>query len=344
MIFLKHRFPTFIKLLPCILLMAIAFTSCITEDVEDNTRMGNFNALWSTLDHHYCFFDYKREYYGLDWNNVREKYRPMISEQMTNAQLFEVLSQMTYELKDGHVNLIAAHNVSRYGEWFDNYPMNQSDSLERIYLGRSEDYRMAAGLKYRVMKNNVGYVRCSTFEVLFGDGNLQEVLRYLATCDRLIIDVRSNGGGLLTAAEKLASLFVNEETVGGYICHKTGTGHNDFSSAEPIKLKPFVGLRWQKPICVLTNRRTYSAANSFVMFVKGLPNVTVIGDRTGGGAGMPFSSELPNGWSIRFSACPMFDRKMQQTEMGIDPDVKVDITSDDYQRGVDTILEEALKP
>lgn len=344
MIFLKHRFPTFIKLLPCILLMAVAFTSCITEDVEDNTRMGNFNALWSTLDRHYCFFDYKREYYGLDWNKVREKYRPMISEQMTNAQLFEVLSQMTYELKDGHVNLTAAHNVSRYGEWFDNYPMNQSDSLERIYLGRSEDYRMAAGLKYRVMKNNVGYVRCSTFEVLFGDGNLQEVLRYLATCDRLIIDVRSNGGGLLTAAEKLASLFINEETVGGYICHKTGTGHNDFSSPEPIKLKPFVGLRWQKPVCVLTNRRTYSAANSFVMFVKGLPNVTVIGDRTGGGAGMPFSSELPNGWSIRFSACPMFDRKMQQTEMGIDPDVKVDITSDDYQRGVDTILEEALKP
>ena len=344
MIFLKHRFSTFIKVLPCILLMAIAFSSCITEDVEDNTRMGNFNALWSTLDHHYCFFDYKRENYGLDWNKVREKYRPMISEQMTNAQLFEVLSQMTYELKDGHVNLTAAHNVSRYGEWFDNYPMNQSDSLERIYLGRSEDYRMAAGLKYRVMKNNVGYVRCSTFEVLFGDGNLQEVLRYLATCDRLIIDVRSNGGGLLTAAEKLASLFINEETVGGYICHKTGAGHNDFSSPEPIKLKPFVGLRWQKPVCVLTNRRTYSAANSFVMFVKGLPNVTIIGDRTGGGAGMPFSSELPNGWSIRFSACPMFNREMQQTEMGIDPDVKVDITSDDYQRGVDTILEEALRP
>lgn len=341
---LKHCFPSLIKMLLSTFAVIVVATSCITEDVEDNTRMGNFNALWSTLDHHYCFFSYKRDYYGLDWNKVREKYQPMISEQMTNTQLFEVLSQMTYELKDGHVNLTAAHNVSRYGEWFDNYPMNQSDSLERIYLGKSEDYRMAAGLKYKVMKNNVGYVRCTTFEVLFGDGNLQEILRYLATCDRLVIDVRSNSGGLLTAAEKLASLFVNEETVGGYISHKTGTGHDDFSSPEPIKLKPFVGLRWQKPVVVLTNRRTYSAANTFVMFVKGLANVTIIGDRTGGGAGMPFSSELPNGWSIRFSACPMLNRQMQHTEMGIDPDVKVDITSEDYQRGVDTILEEALKP
>ena len=344
MIFFKDCFVSMIRVVCSALFLLLMVSSCVTEDVADNTRMGNFNALWSTLDRHYCFFDYKQKYYGLDWNKVREKYRPMVSENMSNAQLFEVLSQMTYELRDGHVNLTAAHNVSRYGDWFDNYPMNQSDSLERIYLGRSNEYRMASGLKYRVLKNNVGYVRCSTFEVLFGDGNLQEMMRYLATCDKLIIDVRSNSGGLLTAAEKLASLFINEVTVGGYICHKTGSGHDDFSSPEPIRLKPFTGLRWQKPFVVLTNRRTYSAANSFVMFVKGLDKVSVIGDRTGGGAGMPFSSELPNGWSIRFSACPMYDRQMQQTEMGIDPDVKTDITSEDYQRGVDTILELALKP
>ena len=134
------------------------------------------------------------------------------------------------ELRDGHVNLSAAHNVSRYGRWFDDYPMNQSDSLERIYLGRAEDYQQAGGLKYRILKNNVGYVRCTTFEYNFGDGNLQEMMRYLATCDRLVIDVRSNGGGMLTAAEKLASLFINEETVVGYMCHKTGKAHDAFSA------------------------------------------------------------------------------------------------------------------
>ena len=104
-----------------------------------------------------------------------------------------------------------------------------------------------------------------------------------------------------------------------------------------------MGLRWQRKVVVLTNRRTYSAANSFVMFLKGLENVTIVGDTTGGGAGMPFSSELPNGWGVRFSACPMYDRYMQMTEMGISPDVKVDITTEDYQRGVDTILETAIE-
>lgn len=335
---MKHPFHFLAWLLP-----ALFLSSCITEDVQDDTRRGNFESLWQTLDAHYCFFTYKGEEYGLDWNEVYEQYSPAISENMTDRQLFEVLANMTYELRDGHVNLYAAHDVARYAEWYDSYPMNQNDSLERRYLGTSQEYEIASGMKYRVLDDNIGYVRCSTFETLFGDGNLQEMILQLSTCTGLIVDVRSNSGGLLTAAQKLASLFVNEETVGAYMCHKTGTGHDDFSSPEAIKIEPFEGLRWQKPVAILTNRRTFSAANSFVMYVKGLENVTVVGDKTGGGAGMPFSSELPNGWSVRFSACPMYDRDMQPTEMGIDPDVKVDISSEDYARSVDTIIETARK-
>ena len=37
----------------------------------------------------------------------------------------------------------------------------------------------------------------------------------------------------------------------------------------------------------------------------------------------------------------MYSRDGEPTEMGIDPDVKVDITSEDYQRSVDTIIETA---
>jgi len=325
------------------LLLSLLLTACVTEDVEQDTPRGNFEALWQTLDEHYCFFDYKAEEYGLDWNEAYSRYAPAVSDAMTDKQLFEVLANMTYELRDGHVNLSAPHDVSRYARWYDDYPMNQSDSLERIYLGSAADYQQAAGLKYRILSDNIGYIRCASFEVLFGDGNLQEVMLELAPCDALIVDVRSNSGGLLTAASKLASLFVNEETVGAYMRHKTGTGHSDFSSPQPIQITPFVGLRWQKPVAILTNRRTYSAANTFVMFLKGLPNVSIVGDRTGGGAGMPFTSELPNGWSIRFSACPMYDRQMNSTEMGIDPDYKADITSEDYARSIDTIIETARK-
>lgn len=347
---LRHFFP------PCALLrrrvrplafgalwLLLVFTpaGCVTEEVVSDTRRGNFESCWKTLDEHYCFFGEKQKSFGLDWNEVHARYTPMINERMTSRQLFEVLGKMVNELRDGHINLSAAHNVNRYGAWYDNFPMNFSDSLLHKYLGRTDEYYLSSALAFRVLDDNVGYVRCSTFDYTFGSGNLSEMLQTLGPCSGLIIDVRSNGGGMLTSAEQLASLFINEPMVRAFIQHKTGKGHHDFSAMRPITIRPFAGLRWQKKICILTNRRTFSAANSFVAFLKGLPNVTVVGDQTGGGGGLPFNAELPNGWLLRFSACPMYDAQGLPIEEGIRPDVKVDISSADYARSYDTIIERA---
>lgn len=164
---------------------------------------------------------------------------------------------------------------------------------------------------------------------------------HLMLCQGLIIDIRNNSGGLLTNAEKLAARFVDKETMVGYIQHKTGKGHNEFSEMKQQWLKPSSNLRWHKPVVVLTNRKVYSAANEFVKYMRATGKAVIIGDKTGGGAGLPFTSSLPCGWSVRFSACPMYDHNGQSTEFGIEPDHNIDITADDYQRGTDTILEYA---
>jgi C-terminal processing protease CtpA/Prc len=70
---------------------------------------------------------------------------------------------------------------------------------------------------------------------------------------------------------------------------------------------------------------------------------TIVGDVTGGGSGMPFSAELPNGWGVRFSACPMYDVDGECTENGVAPDVAVGIKDEDFQKGKDTIIETARK-
>ena len=330
-------------LLAVIFLLAItvSLTSCVKEDEQSNTRQGNFEALWKILDEHYCFFNYKQKEYGLDWNAVYHKYKVRVNEQMTNEQLFEVFSNMLAELRDGHVNLSTSYDYARYWSWHEDYPQNFSDELERQYLGT--DYRIAAGLRYRILDDNIGYLRYSSFVNGFGDGNLDDVLSYFMLCRGLIIDIRNNGGGDLTYAEKLASRFVSEKTLVGYMQHKTGPGHNDFSDMEPMYLEPSARIRWHKPVCVLTNRSVFSAANEFVMYMKQLPQVSIVGDHTGGGAGMPFSSSLPNGWGVRFSACPSYDAQRQSTEFGIAPDYQVNLTDDELRRGEDTIIEFARR-
>ena len=320
----------------CLLSLSAA---CVDEEEFSDTPQGNFEALWKIIDEHYCFLDYKQQEYGLDWQQVHEKYAKQINAGMTDGQLFEVFGNMLSELRDGHVNLTAAHDMARYWQWYESYPANHNDSLERIYMGT--DYRIAAGMRYKILDDNIGYIRYESFNAGVGSGNLTEVLSYFMLCRGLIIDIRNNGGGDLTNVEKIASRFTNEKVLVGYIQHKTGPGHSDFSSMEPRYLEPAASLRWQKPVIVITNRYVFSAANEFAMYMKALPQVRIVGDVTGGGAGMPFSSSLPNGWVVRFSAVPLYDAQRRSTEFGIVPDLYVALRDEHLKRGKDTIIEVA---
>ena len=293
----------------CLIFCLGLLSSCIREEEFVNNPQGNFEQLWKIIDEQYCFLDYKQ----IDWDEIHTRYQKLITPNMGSEGLFEVLSEMLYELQDGHVNLASAHNVSYYDAWYQDYPRNfRADLLEDSYLGRaSTDYRTAAGLKYKILKDNIGYIRYESFADPVGNGNLDEVLSYLSVCNGLIIDVR--------------------------------TGHNDFSKPYAIYLEPANGVRWQKKVVVLTNRRSFSATNDFVNHMRCLPNVTTIGDKTGGGSGMPFTSELPNGWSVRFSASPHFDAEMNHIEFGIEPDIKADMLQEDELRGKDTLIEMARR-
>ena len=235
--------------------------------------------------------------------------------------------------------MYSSWDVARNWSWHENYPSNLSDTLINRYLGT--DYRISSGMRYRILDDNIGYIRLQSFASSMGEGNLDEILYYLMPCNALIIDIRDNGGGMVTSAEQLAARFTNTPLLVGYMQHKTGRGHSDFSSMEEQRLKPSKGIRWQKRVAILTNRSVYSAANEFVKYMRCCPNVVQIGDRTGGGAGMPYSSELPIGWSIRFSACPMYDKDGNSTEFGIAPDYDVQLSQTDLLRGKDTIIEKA---
>ena len=327
-----HRIIYRIALL---LTAAVGLTACHDmEEYTDDPR-GNFEALWSILDEHYCFFDSK----NVDWDKVHDTYSRRISDRMTREELFIVCADMLAELRDGHVNLSAPFNTSYYRAWWSDYPQNFNKRLiEECYF--NFNYRQSSGMMYGFLENNIGYIYYESFSSPVGEGNLDYALNFLSTANGLIIDVRDNGGGSLTTVETYVARL-------GYISHKTGPGHNDFSEPYAITYLPAEEgrIRWAKPIVVLTNRSTFSAANNFASVMKNLPGVTIVGSVTGGGSGVPFSSELPCGWGIRFSACSMLDALGESTEGGITPSegCAVDLDPLDALSGRDTILEKAIE-
>lgn len=323
----------------CIVITLTCATSCVDIEEYDNTTYGNMKALWTIMDEHYCFFEEKERALGVNWEDIGAQYSQQANKQLSQKQEFELLCRMVGELRDGHVNLSSPFDYGRNWSWKEDYPANFSDSLQRRYLGT--DYKISNGIYYKILGDNIGYIYAGTFEYTIGDGNLDEIIYHLLSCNGLIIDIRNNGGGLLTEAKKLAARFCNEKTFVGYMSHKNGPEHNDFSEKKEQWIEPSAGIRWQKKVCVLTNRSVFSAANEFTKYMKQMPLATVIGDTTGGGAGMPFSAELPNGWGVRFSACPMYDIDGKSTEQGIEPDMHVEMTDEDMRRNQDGIIEAA---
>lgn len=327
-----------------LILVAAVFlgAGCHKLDSWENDPKGNFEALWTILDEHYCFFSEK----GVDWNEAHDRYAAKVSNRMTQEELFDVCAEMLNELRDGHTNLIASFNTSYYRKWWSDYPQNYSARLVEEYYFNF-NYRTVGGMDYAILPENVGYVRYGSFSNPIGDGNLDHVLAYLNVCSGLIIDVRDNGGGALTNVETLVRRFITERMLVGYISHKTGPGHDSFSEPYAYYYDPAEKGRimWGKPVVVLASRGTFSAANNFVSVMKCIPGVKIVGSTTGGGSGMPYNSELPNGWGVRFSACSMLDPEGVSTENGVEPSAgcAVDLDPQQALEGHDTILDFAIK-
>lgn len=325
------------------LFLLTAIQSCHEAPEYKDDPFGNFDALSDIVATRYCFLDEK----GLDWPEITRKYRKRVKAETNPIELFNICASMLDELKDGHVNLSSRFNTSYYLKWWSDYPQDFSlRCVEEYYL--TFNYSRTSGMIYKMLPDSIGYIYYPSFSSTVSETGLDYILAFLYKAKGLIIDIRDNGGGNLTNVRTIASRFIGKKTVGGYICHKTGPGPSDFSEPYAVEYEPAdpeQHITWRGNVAVLTNRSCFSAANDFVSVMKTIPGVSIVGARTGGGGGLPFSSELPNGWSVRFSACPMYDSEMKSIEDGIPPSYGCEVHSpeEELAEGVDNILDFARR-
>ncbi len=328
------------RILACCLLIMISLgcERAFFEEEPQDTYVNNFEIFWSEFDRNYSFFELKK----IDWDSLYQVYRPLVSLARNNAEFFQVLARMSLELKDGHVNVISPYGVSIF-DYTEGLNLAGPRDVDR-YLFNTK--RIGNSIEYsEVIRPNVGYISIKTFGDKLEDyEEIDHILEGFENEDGIIIDVRSNGGGSTSKSQTIASRFADKKRVYLKVKYKNGPGHGDFSDWDQRTVSPAGPVQFLKPVVVLTDHRTFSAAEEFVLAMRLFPHVTIVGDTTGGGSGNPILRELPNGWTFRLSSWIAADPDNNTYEgIGLVPDVTVLNQLPSSPDDTDYVLLEALR-
>lgn len=178
--------------------------------------------------------------------------------------------------------------------------------------------------KVERLPGNIVYVKFNAFfDADIAKPAATAVMNLAANGDAMIIDLRENGGGDPRMVAHLASYLLGDKKVHlSDIYFRADNETNSFWSNPSV-----AGARFgpDKPVYVLTSGETFSAAEDFTYNLQAIKRITVVGEKSGGGAHpiQPFRIDphliavIPVGRSIN----PITKGDWEGT--GVTPDVAV---------------------
>lgn len=181
----------------------------------------------------------------------------------------------------------------------------------------------------------VGYIRLSRFS---GESSAEmlEALEELQTlgAQKLVLDLRQNGGGLLDAAVDVSDQFLNE----GPVLYQISKGEKEkiFETSNDTPASDI-------PLVVLVDNGTASAAEILAGALQDRDRATLIGTNTFGKGSVQVAYDLSDGSSVHVtSARWLTPNRHQIDQQGLSPDIPVELTDEAVAEGRDEIMEEAL--
>ncbi len=194
----------------------------------------------------------------------------------------------------------------------ENYQALAAQNLENVQSYVGELSCGAAGkICWSTSSENVGYLLVDAMQGFVEDTEqdneedldvlsavLDEAFQTLSGTDALIVDLRQNQGGQESISLALAGRFVDEEQLS---YRKKAWDKGAVANEHDISIKPTGASPYSQPVYLLTSGGTYSGAETFALSMNQLPQVTLIGEPSGGIFSDMISKELPNGWTFTLS-------------------------------------------
>ncbi|MDA9774499.1 S41 family peptidase [Saprospiraceae bacterium] len=327
--------------------LAVSLFSCqelILGEKETDDPENNFELLWNELDQHYSLFGVRNH----NWDSIYTEFRPRITEEMSNDSLWSEITAMIDYLDDTHTSIYDPWNKI---EFVSGNTLNEEAeelfSLELVQAKYVEDYTNLGDetqfAHAKVKEKNIGYIHINAMSEADPE-SIDEALEELKDKDALILDIRNNSGGDDLFSTRVAGAFADKEELIYTVQAKTGPEHDDFEEKRSF-YSNVLGDSYLKPVVVLTDRYTVSAAEIFLLHMNSFDHVTQIGDSTSGDFSDVGSGKfLPNGWFYQYSIMKfLLPDGTSLDGVGHIPDVYVKNTLQDLENDTDKVMEKAFE-
>ena len=261
-------------------------------------------------------------------------------------------------------------------------PSKELKSIELVH-GRIDDGKFPPELfppkvsrndiEFHWLENGIGYLAINTFNDSTVFKAFKEKLPDLYKAKKLIIDLRENGGGNTEIGLNIFEYLTNDTIIFGE--KMRARKHISLNQANGARIKHVDDLstQWEKesfldfnnklytefdyepsknklkakriviPTLILIGHKTISAAEDFLVFMKGQKHIKTLGERTSGSTGSPYYFDLPGGGRARICTLQSFNPDGSDfVGIGIIPDIEVKRTINGIINMKDEVLSYAI--
>ncbi len=208
---------------------------------------------------------------------------------------------------------------------------NQQQLKKRI---QRDEIKLKSVFTKPMKDPRIGYVRLSSFisEAMLGE--MDDVMRKVQDKQALIVDLRGNYGGLLTNAVEIADMFLDSGDIVSIVNRDKDRRVYD---AHP-------GAIFRRPMVVLIDGGSASASEILSGALKDNKRATLIGSQSFGKGLVQKINNLSNGAGINITISKyLTPNGTDINKKGIEPDIKVSFTEQDFYSMRDPQLDRATQ-
>jgi carboxyl-terminal processing protease len=298
-----------------------------------------FDQAWSLVDQRYGNFEAK----GIDWNLMKAIYRPRALNAKSDRELADVLSRMLSHLNDNHISMTIGDSLVRPNGAPDRSSFVADSIVARRFIEPPGKANRDQWL-YAWMADSIGYLRIDGFQdAVAARVEIDSILSHFRGAKGIVMDMRKHFGGDDRAANAVINRFATSRF--RYLSSQTRTGsRSEFLAPREFFAEPAGSWQFTGPVMILTSRRTVSAGENFLLGMRELPQVTLVGDVTSGAFADVGHHTLANGWRLSFPFNRFLDKNGFSWEgVGLAPDIRFVAKPEEIAAGKDVVLDFAVE-